>query len=132
MASDKPRYWCATKAIRRNGSGPPKIALHWMFARRGILRVWPDRVTCGNWTIPFDDITEAVVYAGASPMGRTRVLMLRTADASWQFGMNPWADPVPHLAIPVEERPLEVRLMRLGWLVYMVLALAVVLAIIGP
>ncbi|KPP92070.1 MAG: hypothetical protein HLUCCA08_07045 [Rhodobacteraceae bacterium HLUCCA08] len=124
LSGAKPLYWCAVKAIRLEVPQPPGLSRNWATARRGILRIRPDRATCGDWTIPFDQITGAVVWTGPSPLGRTRVLMLSTAEASWQFSLNPWANPLPHLPFAVEERPLD---RRLSWISYAVWGLVAVI-----
>jgi hypothetical protein len=107
-------YWCATKAIRGTTLPPPGFSVRWAFARRAILRLYDDRITCGNWTIAKADVTDATAFVTQGKLARTAVLQLTTADQVYQFGCNPWADPVVHLGLSVARVPMTLRYSRVS------------------
>jgi hypothetical protein len=98
---DRAVYRCMTKAVE-GVSGPPRRSAAWVTARRGAFSIFPDRVEIGDWTIAHDDVREARAYAFPTLFGRGVVLELRTDEATFQFGFNPWARPLEHLPYPVE------------------------------
>ena len=100
--SDEIIYRCAVKASDRV-SGMPGPGLEWLRARRGLLAITPDHAICGDWRIPLDDDTKAVLFFTETGLGRSGVLELSRDGKSWQFGYGPMADPAAHLPIPVEE-----------------------------
>lgn len=102
-----PRYICMTKGTDR-AEGPPTRGTHWIVSRRGRLAIYDDRVELGDWTIPHHAVRAAKAYEFGSLFGTARVLELRTDERTYQFGLNPWANPLAHLPYPVavERAPL--------------------------
>ncbi|MDX1972830.1 MAG: hypothetical protein SFY68_09905 [Candidatus Sumerlaeia bacterium] len=94
----KPIHRCLTKATAAEGDqlqyGP-----NWMLSRRGILKVFPDRLCCGDWEVPFDSITEAVLYSVRGPFFLPGyVLKITTPERTIHFGLNSgkfWKSDLP-------------------------------------
>lgn len=102
-----PRYRALVKATR-NESGTPRRSANWIVARRGWLRVFDDRLECGDWVIPASAVVEAVLYDARMGLLRAPVLAVTTDDGTWQFGFNPWVRIGDHL--PFAFRREQVRL----------------------
>lgn len=86
---DQPLYSCITKAVIADGdqlrTGPK-----WIISRRGRLKLYSDRLECGDWIIAYDEIDEAVLSSFRSPILRIPgyVLAIRTANDTYHFGLN--------------------------------------------
>ena len=128
MSTDEVLYRCWSKATCRE-KGLPRRSENWAFSRRAWFNVLRDRITCGDWTIPFDQVTEAIAYRTSSMFIPVTILELRTEENSYQFGFNPWAHPLQHLDLDYREEhvklgtsPLSllIRLAAIGLLVYAV------------
>lgn len=123
--SAQPRYRCFCKATR-DEDGSPRRSFNWVVARRGWFTIFDDRVECGDWTIPFSQVQQAIVYRGKQLFIPATVLHLGTADADYQFGFNPWASPIAHLPLEMEEEPLRLSyspfslIIRLGAVAYLI------------
>ncbi|WP_143536913.1 hypothetical protein [Rubricoccus marinus] len=101
---DAPLYSCLTKASNRE-SGVPRASANWVVSRRGRFVVFPDRIRVGDWVIPFEEVSHAVLYRiPYLPFVDASVLELSDGETTYQFGFNPWAHPERHFPIPVEER----------------------------
>jgi len=88
---------CRVKAIRSKGISV-NLGVKWGFSRRGILKVFGDRLECGNWNIPYSAITEAVLRSMPWLLTKAHVLVVRTAETTYQFGLNPssfWRGELP-------------------------------------
>ena len=84
----KPLYRCMTKAVDAQGDHL-RYSPAWVTARRGILKVYPDRLVCGDWTIPVTGIREAVLSSFRSSFGIPGyVLRVDTEMKTYHFGMN--------------------------------------------
>lgn len=95
---------CMTKAIVADGDHIMPSA-HWAVSRRGILKVFSDRLECGNWSIPYSEIEEAVLHSGAGLLFPGYVLQVRTKDRTFHFGLNLgrfWRNELP---FPVRRKP---------------------------
>jgi hypothetical protein len=103
-----PRYRAWTKATNRE-SGPPRRSAHWITARRAWFKVFNDRLECGNWNIPFDSITEAVVYEVRQGLLTAQVLEVSTPEGTRQFGFNPWVKIADHLPFAVRCEQVRMR-----------------------
>ena len=62
-------------------------SLNWVVARRGILKVMPDALVCGDWRIPYEQIDEAELFTIRSIFPGF-LLRVRTGDTIYQFGLN--------------------------------------------
>lgn len=129
--NDLPIYRCLTKGSDWE-QGTPRAGANWVLARRGIFKVYADHVELGDWRIPFSEVTRAVEYRIPYLFfAKFSVLELEAGGRTYQFGFNPWAKPVKHFPIAVEQRAerLErsaysialrtVRLAALGYLAYL-------------
>ena len=106
-----------------------KYGPNWVLSRRGILKVFGDRLECGDWRIPYSDISEAVLYSIRSILFIPGyVLRIQTKDRTYHFGMNWgafWKGQLP-FAVRREKGKLgysvfsvAVRLLLLGYLGYL-------------
>ena len=99
------KAWC--KATNLEDS-EPRYSQNWIVSKRAWFKMFGDRIECGNWTIPYEKVTKAIVYRTKQMFIPVTVLHLITNEGSYQFGFNPWANPIKHLNIEYEEQ--EIRL----------------------
>ncbi len=104
------RYRCFTKARQTDLTAGLKRGGGWVTARRGWFEVYDDRLTCGDWVVDLDDITDAVVHETSSLFITYNVLEVTLTDHAYQFGFNPWARVVRHLPFPFTTEQTQ-----LGW-----------------
>ena len=119
-----------TKAVIADGdqlrTGPK-----WITARRGLLKIYPDRLECGNWTIEYTEIREAVLSSFRSPILRIPgyILAVRTNDDTYHFGLNGWRYwkgelpfPVMRVQARLKMSPISIvaRAVLIGYAVYFV------------
>jgi len=89
LKMEQPLHTCMTKAVIGDGdqlrTGPK-----WITSRRGRLKLYSDRLECGDWAIQYDDIREAVLSSFRSPILRIPgyVLAVRTDTNTYHFGLN--------------------------------------------
>ena len=123
---DKPLYRCMTKATTAEGEDL-RYSLNWVTSRRAILKVMPDALVCGNWTIPYQEIDEAVLFSVRSMFFPGYLLRVKSQGQIYQFGLNwnPfWKKELP-FRIQREKRKLKysafsiaIRVILLGYLLY--------------
>ncbi|HXV63220.1 MAG TPA: hypothetical protein VEK15_21150 [Vicinamibacteria bacterium] len=114
------RAW--TKGIR-DGAHKPRYGMEWLSARRGWFKVFDDRIECGNWSIPYSSIQEAVLFKSRQVLIPVSVLRLATPESTYQFGFNPWVQVEGHL-------PFQVRNEEIG-LKYSAFFFALRIAVLG-
>ncbi len=95
-------YKCWCKATNRE-IGEPRYSYNWLFSRRAWFKVFSDRIECGHWCIPFSDVTEVVVFHTRQMLLPATVLRVRTRVHTYQFGFNPWANPIKYISITYRE-----------------------------
>jgi len=123
-------YACMTKAVIADGdqlrTGPK-----WITSRRGILKLYVDRLECGDWKIRYDDIDEAILSSIRTPILRIPgyVLAVRTSGSTYHFGLNGWRfwkGPLPFAVIRRKAKlklsPLSIlaRAVLIGYVAYAV------------
>lgn len=68
-----------------------KFGPNWILSRRGILTIYFDRLTCGDWIVRYDEIESAVLYSipyfGVIPC---YLLVVETENDVLRFGLNGW------------------------------------------
>ena len=82
-----PIYSCMTKGVR----GAPEefeYGLKWITSRRAFLKVFEDRLECGDWNVSYSAIEEAELFQTRSGIIPCFILKARTADNTFQFGLN--------------------------------------------
>jgi len=92
---------CMTKVTTAEGDDI-RYSLNWVISRRGILQVYSDRLVCGDWVIPYDEMDEAVLIRTRQMLIPCYVLRVKSKGRIYQFGLNPgrfWVGPLP---FPVE------------------------------
>lgn len=119
-------YKCFCKATNSE-KGEPRYSHNWVLARRDWLKIFPDRFECGDWEIPFEDVSEALVYKTRQGLIPVKILVLATPGGNFQFGVNPWSNPFKHIGIPTKEESIKlkysafsiiIRLVLVGYLAY--------------
>jgi hypothetical protein len=81
-------YKCLTKATNAEGD-QMRFSVNWALARRGFLKVYEDRLVCGDWTIPHTEITNAVLTSFRSTLFIPgHVLRVDTAERTYHFGLH--------------------------------------------
>jgi hypothetical protein len=85
-----------TKAVIHEG----KVGrgLHWVTARRALLKVRRDGLQCRDWFIPYDEIEEAVLHSVWPGFIPGYVLVVRAGGKTYQFGLNRsrfWKEDLP-------------------------------------
>jgi hypothetical protein len=98
-----------TKATRRE-TGELRLSVNWVLSRRGWFKVFPDRIECGDWSIPFSDIEEPILYHSRQAFVPVSVLKIRAGAETYQFGFNPWANPERHLPIPYRQERVSLKM----------------------
>ena len=106
-----------TKAVIAEGDqlrwGP-----RWLTARRARLRLYGDRLECGNWIVSYDEIRDAVLTSFRSPILRIPgyVLSVRTDANTYHFGLNGWRYWRGELPFPVTREQGRLRLSAISLL----------------
>ena len=88
---------CQVKAVRSKDT-KVCLGLRWIFSRRGRLKVFCDRLECGDWHISYSAITEAVLHSMPWLWTKAYVLVVCTDETTYQFGLNPgsfWSGDLP-------------------------------------
>jgi hypothetical protein len=125
---NQPIHSCMTKAVIADGdqleSGP-----QWLTSRRGRLKLFDDHLECGNWSIRYEDIREALLTSFRSHILQIPgyVLAIRTDTQTYHFGLNGWRYWDGELPFPVKRTQARLRMslfsflvraMVLGYIVY--------------
>lgn len=97
------RHKCWVKGTMDEG-GDPKSSQSWVSARRAWFNIYDDQVECGDWTILASNVEEAVLVEARQWFIPVRVLRIRTHDAIYQFGFNPWCNAGKHLPFEFERK----------------------------
>ncbi|MEM6821482.1 MAG: hypothetical protein AAF558_06030 [Verrucomicrobiota bacterium] len=85
---NKPVHKCMTKATIADGD-QMEYGPNWVLSRRGILKVYEDRLECGDWTIPYIGISDAILYSVTSTLFIPGyVLKVSTKERTYHFGLN--------------------------------------------
>lgn len=85
---DTPLHKCMTKATTAEGD-QMKYGPNWMLSRRATLKVFEDRLECGDWTVPLSDVSEAVLYSIRSTFFIPGyILKIQTPGRTYHFGLN--------------------------------------------
>lgn len=102
------KYKCFCKATNREDK-EPRLSHNWVAAKRGMFKVFEDRVECGDWSIPYSDIESAHLYKAKQMFMPVNVLKLVTRSGNYQFGFNPWANPFKHLGVEFETSKIKLK-----------------------
>jgi len=95
--SSEPLYRCMTKGVQ-GAADQFEYGLSWVTSRRATLKIFADRLECGNWTIPYATFEQSVLFETKQWFITCYILKIRTADNSFQFGLNPnkfWSGDLP-------------------------------------
>jgi len=105
-----PIHSCQTKAVIADGD-QLQTGIQWIASRRGRLKLFDDRLKCGNWTVPYEDIREAVLSSFRSHLLRIPgyVLSVGTDEKTYHFGLNGWRYWQGELPFPVTRQKSKLR-----------------------
>ena len=103
----------------------PRYSQNWVLAKRAMFKIYGDRIECGSWLIKNTDIEKAHVYKTSQWGMPVNVLQLITNTGTYQFGFNPWANPIKHLEIDYSESKV-----KLGYSTFSIATRLIVIAII--
>jgi len=120
---ERPIYSCMTKATDQE-AGNPQYSHNWVVARRAQFEIFSDRIECGDWQIPFSSILQATAFETKQWFIPIVVLQIATADRTFQFGFNPWADPVSRLPVDVKKEKVRLKYSTYSLAVRLVLVAA--------
>jgi len=91
-----------TKATAAAGD-QMKHGPNWALSRRAILKVFDDRLECGDWKVPFSEISEAMLYSIRSTLFIPGyVLQIQTHEQAYHFGLNWGSFWTKELPFPVK------------------------------
>ena len=122
MVSSEPKYRCFCKAIK-GVDGTPEYSAKWIGAKRASFKVYEDKIACGSWVLPYDEIESATLFSTKQWFIPVEVLMLITKTESYQFGFNPWSHPTKHITFPMSKQRV-----RLG---YSTFSIAIRVVLVG-
>jgi hypothetical protein len=80
-------YRCKTKATDREGDHI-RWSVNWLFARRGELRFTERAIECGDWTILYAEIDDAVLLAIPTQWGTAHNLLIKSRGKTYQFQLK--------------------------------------------
>jgi hypothetical protein len=114
-----------TKAVRTEGTDIRR-GVDWVLSRRGWIKAFEDRITCGDWTIRNDEVDNAILVTTRDIIFPAKVLIVQTKSANYQFGLNPWCGISTQLPFPFREERKPIKwsafsvLLRIGVVVLLV------------
>ena len=59
--------------------------------------------------MPYEEIQEVVVYRGKQMLIPVTVLQIEAFGQSYQFGFNPWTNPIKYLSVPYREETVRIQ-----------------------
>lgn len=81
-------YRCMTKATTAEGE-QMKRGVNWALARRGMLKVFEDRLECGDWRIDYSEMRAATLYSFRTLLVIPGfILKVETVERTYHFGLN--------------------------------------------
>lgn len=120
MTSSELIYRCACKA-NKGFVGTPEYSAKWLGSKRKSFKIYENKITCGSWVLPFEEINSATLFKTKQWFIPVEVLGLVTEKEGYQFGFNPWSHPTKHMNFPIPEQRV-----RLGYSTFSI-ALRVIL-----
>jgi hypothetical protein len=102
-------FRCKTKATDREGDRL-RWSLNWAFARRGELRFTDLAIECGDWTIPYESIDDAVLLVFPTLLFTAYNIRVKSQRKTYNFQLKStsgWG--WKHDPFRVEEAPFPIR-----------------------
>lgn len=84
---DRIIHRCKTKATDRERDSV-RFSFNWLFARRGELRLTECSIACGDWTIPYEEVEDAVLLAVPTRWWTDYNLKIRSRGKTYQFQLK--------------------------------------------
>lgn len=100
------KAWC--KATNKENS-EPRSSQNWVSSKRTWFNIFDHRIECGSWKIPKASIKKAIACRSKQMFISVTILQLETEQGTYQFGFNPWANPIDYLNIEVEEQMVKLK-----------------------
>ena len=87
----------------------------WIASRRAKLNLFAEHMTCGNWTINYDEIKVADLASFRTPILRMPgyILTARTSNQTYHFGVNGGKFWTGDLPFPVNRTKTK---LRMSWI----------------
>ena len=116
-----------TKAVIGDGD-QLKTGPQWITSRRAILRLFEHHLECGDWTVSYGQIQEAVLSSFSSPILRIPgyVLAVRTDSKTYHFGLNGWRYWKGELPFAVTRQKSRLRLSPISLIARIVLIAGII------
>ena len=110
-------YRCKTKATDKEGDDF-RISRNWMLAKFYELRLTRREIQCGDWTIPYAEIDDAVLMAISPPYILGYTLRVKSRGKTYQFRLlstSPWWWDLDRFWLGDTALPLRRELVDLDW-----------------
>jgi len=114
-----------TKATAAEGENL-RHSFNWVVSRRGTLQVLSDALECGDWRIPYDSISEAVLFSTRQMFIPCYVLRVAANGTIYQFGLNPGSFWKGDLPFPVKREKLRLKFSWFSIVVRVILLASIV------
>ena len=105
---EKLQYKCMTKATDRESDGL-RYSANWAMSKRGALKIYEDKITCGSWNFEKEKISSLILYKTKQMFIPVNVLAFEYDDKIYQFGLNPWANPIKHIGLEYKEELVKIK-----------------------
>lgn len=122
----KAKYKCMTKATNRE-KGEPRLSHNWIISKRGIISFYEDRLELGSWKFDYSNIHNPIFYVTKQMFIPVKILTFEYENMNYQFGLNPWVNPLPHLpfspkienvSMKLSVSSMIIRIAILGYIIY--------------
>jgi hypothetical protein len=95
-----------------------------------LLKFYNDYIELGSWKFDFDKIENPIFYQSKSSFMPMKIFTFNYDNKQYQFGFNPWANPLPYLpfspkleftSLKLSIFSIVLRLSILAYLVYLII-----------
>ena len=99
----------ATKARQMEANADVKNGAGWIFSRRAVLMLTEDKLVCGDWHIPLNQIDSVSLLEVKQLFLKTHILKVQSNGQHYQFGLpyNPSWEEQTHFPLKAEATKLS-------------------------
>lgn len=105
---EKVLYECMTKATDKEKS-EPRYSANWATSKRAKLKIYNDKIICGSWNFDMDTISNMTLYNTKQGFISAKILAFEYEDKIYQFGLNPWANPIKYIKLDYKEETVKMK-----------------------
>ena len=105
---EKALYQCMTKATDRE-KDEIRYSKNWVNAKQAKLKIYNDKIVCASWHFDMDQIRNLTLYNTKQMFIPVKVLAFDYEDKTYQFGLNPWANPIEHIKLEYKEENVKMK-----------------------